>query len=99
MTETIATKGTQMDSHRHGDHGKFGVVAVIAVVVGLLGATSANAAPRDNVINAAKCLRGGWHLQVKSNGDPFANPVACLLYALRGNAFGTGTGGGGGGGE
>ena len=79
-----------MDSYHHGNRGKFGLVAVMAVVVGLLGATGANAAPRDNFVNAAKCLRGGWHLQVKSNGDQFAGPVACLLYALRGNAFGTG---------
>ena len=73
-----------------GNRLRVGLVTVVVVVVGLVSATSGVAAPRDNVRNAALCVRaGGWHTLQTSTGRSFRGPFDCILYALRGGAFGT----------
>jgi len=68
---------------------RVGLVTVVVVVVGLVSATSGVAAPRDNVLNARQCLRGGWHTLQTAGGRSFRGPFDCIVYALRGGAFGT----------
>ena len=72
-----------------GNRFRVGLVTVVVVVVGLVSATSGVAAPRDNVLNARQCLRGGWHTLQTTNGRSFRGPFDCIVYALRGGAFGT----------
>ena len=60
---------------------------VVAVVVGLVGSTSATAAPRDNVVNAGKCLWGGWRSLQPSPDTSFNRLAGCLIFALRGGTF------------
>jgi hypothetical protein len=72
-----------------GTRMRVGLVTVVVLAVGLVSATSGVAAPRDNVRNAALCLRGGWHTLQTTGGRSFRGPFDCIIYALRGNAFGT----------
>ncbi len=75
-----------MRLHHTGDRARLGLATILALVVGLVGATSASAAPGDNLRNAAKCLRG-WHTLRPTSQQPFAGPLSCIVYALRGGAF------------
>ncbi len=73
-----------------GNRLRVGLVTVVVVVVGLVSATSGAAAPRDNIRNATLCVRaGGWHTLQTANGRSFRGPFDCIVYALRGGAFGT----------
>lgn len=65
------------------------LVTAVVLVVGLVSATSGSAAPRDNLLNARQCLRGGWHSLQTSSGRAFYGPLHCVVYALRGGVFGT----------
>lgn len=70
---------------------RLGVASLLAVaaiaVTGL--AAPAQAAPRDNLLNARLCLRGGWTTLQTSTGRSFRHVVWCLAYALNGGRFGT----------
>jgi hypothetical protein len=77
-----------MQLHHIGGRAKLGLVTVLALVVGLVGSTGASAAPGDNLRNAGKCLRGGWHSLQTSTGRSFNGPLGCVIYALRGGTFG-----------
>jgi hypothetical protein len=72
-----------------GNRLRVGLVTAVVVVIGLVSTSSGVAAPRDNILNARQCLKGGWHSLVMSNGSAFRGQVHCLLYALRGGTFGT----------
>ena len=73
-----------------GNRLRVGLVTVVVLVVGLVSATSGAAAPRDNIRNAALCLRaGGWHTLQTTNLRLFRGPFDCIVYALRGGAFAT----------
>jgi len=72
-----------------GNRLRVGLVTAVVVVIGLVSTSSGVAAPRDNILNARQCLKGGWSSLVTSNGRVFRGPVDCLLYALRGGTFGT----------
>jgi hypothetical protein len=73
-----------------GNRLRVGLVIAVVVVVGLVSTTSGVAAPRDNIRNAALCLRaGGWHTLQTSSARSFRGPFDCILYALRGGVFGT----------
>lgn len=73
-----------------GTRMRVGLATVAVLVVGLVSATSGTAAPRDNVRNAVLCVRdGGWRTLQASNGRAFRGPFDCIVYALRGGAFGT----------
>jgi hypothetical protein len=72
-----------------GNRLRVGLVTAVVVVIGLVSTSSGVAAPRDNILNARQCLKGGWHSLVTSNESAFRGQVHCLLYALRGGTFGT----------
>lgn len=71
-----------------GNRLRIGLVTAVAVVVGLVSTTSGVAAPRDNILNARQCLRGGWLTLHTSSDRAFRGPFDCILYALRGGTFG-----------
>lgn len=77
-----------MRSEAIGARLRVGLVTVVVLVVGLVPATSGSAAPRDNLLNARKCLRGGWHTLQTTSGRSFRGPFGCIVYALRGGVFG-----------
>lgn len=68
---------------------RIGLVTAVVVVVGLVSTSRGVAAPRDNILNARQCLRGGWQSLQTSSGRAFRGPFDCVLYALRGGTFGT----------
>ena len=72
-----------------GNRLRVGLVTAVVVVVGLVSTASGVAAPRDNILNARQCLRGGWHSLQTNSGRTFRGPVDCILYALRGGTFGS----------
>lgn len=77
-----------MRSEAIGTRLRVGLVTAVVLVVGLVSVTSGNAAPRDNLLNARQCLRGGWHTLQTSTGRSFRGPFGCIVYALRGGTFG-----------
>lgn len=64
------------------------LVTAVVAAVGLVATTNGVAAPRDNVANAMKCVRGpGWQTLQTSTGRTFRGPFDCILYALRGGVL------------
>ncbi len=77
-----------MQLHHNRGRARLGLATILAlVVVGLVGTSTASAAPGDNLRNAGKCLRGGWHTLQPSAGRSFTSLPACLVFALRGLTF------------
>ena len=64
-------------------------VTVVAMLGGLFWSAPAQAAPRDNLANARKCLNGGWRGLQTSAGRSFPNVGWCVVYALVGGQFGS----------
>ena len=62
------------------------VATVISIGIGVASAP-AQAAPRDNLNNARRCLQGGWRTLTTSDGRSFRNLGQCVVYALRGGQF------------
>ena len=79
-----------MRLHLNGGRARLGLAIVLTLVFGLVGSTGASAAPGDNLRNAVKCLQraGGWQSLQTSSGGSFRGPFSCVIYALRGGAFG-----------
>jgi hypothetical protein len=82
----------ESESGAAGRRHRRGATLLVTTVVGiaaLTGGQAAQAAPRDNVQNAMKCLNGGWRTLTTSQGRSFRGVADCIVYALRGGQFGT----------
>jgi hypothetical protein len=76
-----------MKRHQLDGRIRIAVAAGLVLAVGLVGSTNASASPRDNVLNAGKCVPSGWRTLQPRADRSFNGPASCIIFALLGGTF------------